>query len=279
MVEYHRQNDAEITIGALRVPLADATQFGVMRVDAENRIVNFREKPQDPDPIPGDANHALASMGIYVFNRQFLMEKLLTDANLKESRHDFGNDIIPSAIERHRVFAFPFRDENRKRDAYWRDVGTLDAYYQASMDLISVDPMLNLYDRVWPVRTHQPNLPPPKFVFGSNDSSMDGERTRRGLALDSIVCQGSIISGGRVHRSIIGSGVRVNSYAEVDDSILFEDVEIGRGAVVRRAILDKGASIAPGATVGVHEELDRRRNLTISNNGIVVVSRGERIAD
>ncbi len=273
MVEYHRQTQADVTVGALRVPLAEATQFGVMQVDTSNRIVQFREKPRDPDSIPGDPDHALASMGIYVFTARFLLEQLVRDANVPGSRRDFGGDIIPGAIAKHRVFAFPFRDENRKQDAYWRDVGTIDAYFEANMDLVSVDPQLNLYDRLWPVRSYQPNLPPPKFVFGS-----DGEERRRGEALDSIVCQGSIISGGCVRRSVLGPGVRVNSFADVQDSILFEGVDIGRGAVVRRAILDKGVKIGPGAQVGVDPEEDRRRGFTVSSGGVVVVARGEQIS-
>lgn len=273
MVEYHRQTEADVTVGALRVPLAEATQFGVMQVDKTNRIIQFREKPRDPDPVPGDPHHALASMGIYVFTARFLLEQLVRDANVPGSRRDFGGDIIPGAIAKHRVFAFPFRDENRKQDAYWRDVGTIDAYFEANMDLVSVDPQLNLYDRLWPVRSHQPNLPPPKFVFGS-----EGEEPRRGEALDSIVCQGSIISGGCVRSSVLGPGVRVNSFADVQDSILFEGVDIGRGAVVRRAILDKGVKIAPGAQVGVDVDEDRRRGFTISPGGIVVVARGEQIS-
>ncbi len=272
MVEYHIQNQADVTVGALRVPLHEATQFGVMQVDETNRIKSFREKPKDPDHVPGDPNHALASMGIYVFTARFLLEQLVRDANVPGSRRDFGGDIIPGAIAKHRVFAFPFRDENRKQDAYWRDVGTIDAYFEANMDLISVDPLLNLYDRHWPVRSHQPNLPPPKFVFGSND---DG--SRRGEALDSIVCQGSIISGGCVRRSVLGPNVRVNSFSDVTDSILFEGVDIGRGAVVRRAILDKGVKIGPGVKIGVDPEEDRRRGFTISPGGVVTIARFEQI--
>ncbi len=184
------------------MPASEARQFGVMEVDSEQRIVGFEEKPAEPATIPGDPEHYLASMGIYVFTARFLFEQLVPRRHAPGSRHDFGHDIIPAVIDTHRVFAFPFRDENRKQDAYWRDVGTLDAYYEANMDLVSVDPQLNMYDEHWPIRTYQPNLPPPKFVFAE-----EGRNARRGQALDSIVCQGSIISGGTVERSILGTNI------------------------------------------------------------------------
>ena len=175
LVERHVETRADVTVGALRADLQAATQFGVMEVDGENRIVGFEEKPPQPKPIPGDPEHALSSMGIYVFNARFLFEQLCLDATRPDSKHDFGRDIIPSVIRTHKVFAYPFLDENRKKDAYWRNVGTLEAYYEANMDLISVDPLLNLYDRHWPIRTYQPNLPPPKFVFAER-----GNAARRG---------------------------------------------------------------------------------------------------
>ena len=181
-----------------------------------------------------------------------------------------GRDIIPGIINTHRVFAFPFKDENRKSDAYWRDVGTLDAYYDANMDLAAVDPLLNLYDDRWPIRTYQPNQPPPKFVF----SGME-DRNRVGCALDSIVCQGSVISGGQVKHSILGPRVRVNSYAHVEDSILFNEVNIGRYAKIRRAIIDKRVNIPPNVEIGYDRELDRRRGFTISDGGIVVIAKGD----
>src|SRR6056297_3368725 len=219
MVDFHRQQQADITVGALRVPRAAATEFGVMQIDHDQRIRGFQEKPANPQPTPDDPDSSLASMGIYVFTANFLFEQLCQDATLPGSRHDFVTNIIPGSIEKHRVFAFPFRDENRKRDAYWRDVGTLDAYFEANMDLVDVDPQLNLYDHEWPIRSHQPMLPPPKFVFGS-----EGHSPRRGEALDSIVCQGTIVSGGFVARSVVGAGCRINSYCQVEDCILFDDV-------------------------------------------------------
>ena len=270
MIQYHKDMQADLTIGALRVSSEEAKEFGVMQVDSDQRIVGFQEKPANPRPIPNDPGHALASMGIYVFNTRFLFEQLCHDANDPKSHHDFGKNIIPSIIDRHRVFAFPFKDENRKRDAYWRDVGTLDAFYEANMDLVGIDPLLNLYDESWPVRTLQKNLPPPKFVFGSR-----GEGDRCGLALDSIVCAGTVVSGGRVERSILGPGVRVNSYAQISDSILFEGVEVGRRAKIRNAIIDKGVCIPAGFEIGFDTELDRKRGFTISNNGIVTVAKTE----
>ncbi len=270
MIQYHKDMQADLTIGALRVTCDEAKEFGVMQIDSEQRIVGFQEKPANPRPIPNDSGHALASMGIYVFNTRFLFEQLCHDANDPKSHHDFGKNIIPSIIDQHRVFAFPFKDENRKQDAYWRDVGTLDAFYEANMDLVGIDPLLNLYDDSWPIRTQQKNLPPPKFVFGSR-----GDGDRCGLALDSIVCAGTIVSGGRVERSILGPSVRVNSYAQVSDSILFEGVEVGRRAKIRNAVIDKGVCIPSGFEIGFDLELDRKRGFTISNNGIVTVAKTE----
>jgi glucose-1-phosphate adenylyltransferase len=185
-----------------------------------------------------------------------------------ESTHDFGRDIIPSLIDSQRVFGFPFRDENLKDDAYWRDVGTLDAYYKANMDLVSVDPLLNLYDDHWPVRSHQPSLPPPKFVFAGR---YEGDRC--GRALDSIVCPGTIISGGLVQRSIVGAKVRVNSYSQVEDSILFSNVDVGRHARVRHAIIDKDVRIPEGVEIGYDLDLDRQRGFTVTRRGVVVIAK------
>ncbi len=272
MVAFHQQNNAELTIGALRVSATAARQFGVMEVDGENRIRGFQEKPAQPKTLPGDPSHALASMGIYVFNARFLFEQLCKDATHQQSAHDFGRDIIPSIIDSYRVFAFPFRDENRKIDAYWRDVGTLDAYHEANMDLISVDPLLNMYDTQWPIRTYHRNYPPPKFVFAE-----EGPEGRRGQALDSIVCPGSILSGGSVRRSILGNGTRINSFATVEDSILFDDVDIGRRARIRRAIIDKGVRIPPGTVVGFDPDHDRARGFTVSEGGVTVIAQLESV--
>lgn len=268
MVEFHVENSADVTVGALNVTPEEATQFGVMEIDQDRRLVGFEEKPAHPKTVPGDSGQCLASMGIYVFNAEFLYETLLADATNRHSQHDFGKNIIPGSIESQRVFAYPFEDENRKDESYWRDVGTIDAYYDANMDLCRVEPMLNLYDEAWPIWTFQPNLPPPKFVFGSH-----GGWDRAGRALDSNVCAGSIVSGGLVERSVVGPRGKIHSYSHVSDSILFEGVEIGRHAVVRRAILDKWIQVPPGMRIGVDQEEDRRRGFAVSKNGIVVVSK------
>ena len=268
MLELHIESNADLTVGGLRARRDEARrQFGVMEVDGSGRVFGFQEKPDDPKPLPGDGNHCLASMGIYIFTARFLFEELCRDATRRGSRHDFGCDIIPAILQTNRVFAFPFTDENRKQTAYWRDVGTLDAYYEANMDLISVDPQLNMYDAQWPIRTHQPNLPPPKFVFAGNE--------RCGHAVDSIVCQGSIISGGRAEHSILGLETRVNSFAQVRDSILFSGVNIGRHAKVRRAIIDKDVSIPAGIEIGFNRELDLARGFTITDNGITIIAKAD----
>jgi glucose-1-phosphate adenylyltransferase len=274
MVEFHRETDADITIGALRVSLEDAKQFGVMQIDHDQRVTGFQEKPRDPTPTPNNPDICLASMGIYVFKSRFLYEQLCDDATCKQSDHDFGKNIIPGAIEDHKVFAFPFLDENRKQDAYWRDVGTIDAYYEATMDLIHVDPLLNLYDQHWPIRAYQQMLPPPKFVFGS-----EGHTSRRGEALDSIVCQGAIISGGCVARSVLGPNVRINSYSNVEDSILFDGVEVGRRARLRRVIIDKGVRIPPETEIGYDPAADAARGFTLTDSGLVVIARGEELTE
>jgi len=270
LVECHLENQADLTVGALRVDVDAARQFGVMQVDAENRIIGFQEKPREPQTIPGDPKHVLASMGIYMFTARFLFEQLCLDATRHGSHHDFGKDIIPSVINTHRVFAYPFMDENRKHDAYWRDVGTLDAYYETNMDLVTVDPQLNMYDQHWPIRTYQPNFPPPKFVFAE-----EGPRSRRGQALDSVICQGSILSGGTVERSILGPNVRINSYARVEDSILFEGVDVGRHARIRRAIIDKGVRVPPGIEIGYDHDCDRGRGFVVTDYGITVIAKAD----
>ncbi|WZO98587.1 glucose-1-phosphate adenylyltransferase [Isosphaeraceae bacterium EP7] len=268
MIAFHRENRADLTIACLPVPVSQAREFGVMSVDASGRVTGFLEKPENPRPMPGTTDQVLASMGIYVFATDVMYEQLFQDAAKKESsQHDFGKDIIPGMLENSRVFAYPFRDANRKVAAYWRDVGTLDAYFQANMDLISVDPILNLYDRVWPIHTHQPAYPPPKFVHTEGD--------RRGAAYNSIVCQGAIVSGGQVFRSILSPGVRVNSFALIEDSILFDGVEVGRHARVRRAILDKDVRVPPGFDIGWNRELDLARGLTVTEEGITVVAKSE----
>jgi glucose-1-phosphate adenylyltransferase len=271
LVRFHCDRQADVTVAALRAPVETAIHFGVIDSQPDGRIVGFQEKPKhSPKTLPGDPSHIFASMGIYVFTARFLFEQLCQDATNNDSKHDFGRDIIPSLVHTHRVIAFPFVDENRKREAYWRDVGTLDAYYEANMDLVSVDPQLNMYDERWPIRTYLPLYPPPKFVFA--EEAHDG---RRGTALDSIVCQGSIISGGRVERSVLGANVRVNSFARVEDSILFEGVDIGRRAKVRRAIIDKGVRIPSGVEIGYNHEHDLARGFTVSEGGVTVIAKAD----
>lgn len=268
MIRSHRERGADLTIACLPVPRAQAGEFGVMQVDADDRVIGFQEKPREPEGMPGQPDMSLASMGIYVFSTDVMYELLFQDAAKKDaSGHDFGKDIIPSMLGDSRVFAYKFRDENRKQAAYWRDVGTLDAYYQTSMDLIQVDPILNLYDRDWPIHTYQPPMPPPKFVHV--------EKHRQGAAFNSIVCQGAIVSGGQVYRSILSPGVRINSFALVEDSILFDGVEVGRHARIKRAILDKDVKVPAGFSIGWNREADLARGLTLTEEGITVVAKGE----
>ena len=264
MIAHHVEQEADLTIAALNVTVDEARSFGVMQTNEAGRVIGFEEKPASPKTIPGDSSRCLASMGIYVFNAPFLFERLCQDAMLPDSAHDFGRNIIPSIIETQRVVAFPFRDENSKQDAYWRDVGTIDSYYAANIELCDVDPLLNIYDYHWPVRTDQPNLPPPKFVF-------DEDSGRRGSALDSIVGSGSIVSGGLVTRSILGPKTRIEERAEVTHSILLGGVRIGPGAKIHRAIIDKNVDIPARAEVGVDLESDRARGFTVSEGGVVVI--------
>lgn len=264
MIAHHVEQEADLTIAALSVTVDEARSFGVMQTNEEGRVIGFQEKPAAPKTIPGDPSRCLASMGIYVFNAPFLFERLCQDAMLPDSAHDFGRNIIPSIIETQRVVAFPFRDENSKQDAYWRDVGTIDSYYATNLELCDVDPLLNIYDYHWPVRTDQPNLPPPKFVF-------DEDSGRRGAALDSIVGSGSIVSGGHVTRSILGPKTRIEERAEVTHSILLGGVRIGPGAKIHRAIIDKNVDIPANAEVGINLAADRARGFTVSEGGVVVI--------
>jgi glucose-1-phosphate adenylyltransferase len=272
LVLSHIKHGADLTVGCIPVPLRDSANFGVMHIDAEARVKAFHEKPRKPAPMPDDAQHCLASMGIYIFTARPMYELLCQDATHPNSEHDFGKNLIPGMIDTHKVYAYRFRDKNRKAVPYWRDVGTLDAYYQANMDLVDVDPVLNLYDREWPIRTHQPQLPPPKFVF-SDEGPRD--KARRGEAHDSMVCHGCIISGGHVRRSILSPNVRVNSYAVVENSILFDGVDVGRHCRIRRAIIDKDVKIPQNTTVGYDLEHDRQRGFLVTEQGIVVIAKAE----
>jgi glucose-1-phosphate adenylyltransferase len=272
MIRAHIEHNADLTIGCIMAPLREAPSLGVLRVDEQGRVISFQEKPKDATPLPDQPQHCLASMGIYVFTARPMYELLCQDATQPSSEHDFGKNIIPTIMESHRVYAFRFRDKNRKATPYWRDVGTLDAYYQANMDLVAVDPVLNLYDREWPIRTYQPQLPPPKFVFFDEGT---GEQARRGEAHDSMVCQGCIISGGHVRRSILSPNVRVNSFSLVENSILFDGVDVGRHCRIRRAIIDKEVRIPPNTTIGYDPDHDRQRGFTVTDQGVVVIAKAE----
>jgi glucose-1-phosphate adenylyltransferase len=272
MIRQHIACGADLTVGCIPVPARDSMHFGVIQCDAQNRITGFLEKPRVAPTMDGDPEHILASMGIYVFTARPMYELLCQDATRSDSEHDFGKNIIPGMIGTQNVYAYRFQDMNRKAMPYWRDVGTLDAYYQANMDLVEVDPVLNLYDAEWPIRTHQPQLPPPKFVF--RDEGF-GEHIRRGEAHDSMVCQGSIISGGHVRKSILANNVRVNSYALLEYSILFDGVDVGRHCRIRRAIIDKDVQIPPHTTIGYNLDHDRQRGFTVTESGVVVIAKAE----
>ncbi len=266
MLDVHIARGAQLTVAAIEVPAAETRRFGILEVDEDSRVTGFREKPLEAPPAPWNPNVSLGSMGIYIFDFEVLQRELLRDAEASSS-HDFGKDIIPSLVERgERVYAYLFWDENKKESKYWRDVGTLDAYYEASMDLIQVDPVFNLYDPDWPMRTYQPQFPPAKFVFDDED--------RRGSAVQSIVSMGCIVSGSAIKRSILGPNVRVHSFCEIEDSILMPNAVVGRHARMRRAIVDRDVELPSGALIGYDPAEDRRRH-TVTENGVVVVTPGE----
>ncbi|MET0553434.1 MAG: glucose-1-phosphate adenylyltransferase [Vicinamibacteria bacterium] len=266
MLDAHVARGAALTVAAIEVPQADARRFGILEVDEDNRITGFQEKPAHGRPAPWNPAACLGSMGVYVFDFETLSKALVTDAE-EATSHDFGKDIIPKLVAAgERVYAYLFWDENKKESQYWRDVGTIDAYYEASLDLIQVDPVFNLYDPEWPLRTYQPQYPPAKFVFDE-----DG---RRGTALQSLVSMGCIVSGSRVERSILSPGARVHSFCTIEDSILMQDVTVNRHARIRRAILDRDVVLPAGAVIGYDPVEDRRRH-TVSEGGVVVVTPGE----
>jgi len=269
MIRNHLETNADATIGCLPVNLDEAREFGVMSINKHRRVTRFNEKPESPEAMPGDPARALASTGIYIFKTDFLLEQLCQDATNSDSSRDFGKNIIPSIINTHRVQAFPFEDSRTGKAIYWRDVGTLDAYFEANMDLIATTPSLDLYDQSWPIRTYFPPLPPPKFVFQTPAS--ESEPQRMGHALDSMVSSGCVVSGGRVNRCVLSRGVRVNSWATVEESIILPDVKIGRYAKVRRAIIDRGVVIPEGAEIGIDRNADEARGFTVTESGIVVV--------
>ena len=266
MLDWHRSHHAEITIATIQAPPAEAGRFGVVEIGEDCRVVGFEEKPQhDPKPSRFDPSMISASMGVYAFNTETLLRALREDAQDPGSSHDFGKDLIPGQLEKARVVAYDFRDVNGKTARYWRDVGTLDAYYEANMDLVSVVPEFNLYDQRWPIRTKATQQPPAKFVFAQ-------EGRRMGVAVDSIVSAGCIVSGGRVLHSILSPGVRVNSYCEVEYSILMPGVEIGRYSRIRRAIVNTGVKLPDSSVVGFDLEADRAKGYHVTEAGIVVVA-------
>jgi len=265
MLRHHRDSGADVTLATILIEPDETFRFGVVEMDRDGRVTGFQEKPKQTElRSPHNPEMVDASMGIYLFNTDVLIPVLLKDAEDPNSSHDFGHDILPKMVDDYRIFAFNFVDENKKEALYWRDVGTLEAYYDANMDIVSVSPVFNLYDSEWPIRTHQRQYPPAKFVFG--------EPGRTGTAIDSIVSAGCIVSGSSVKNSILSPDVRVNSYSEVDASILFSHVNVGRHCRIRRAILDRDVHVPEGTTIGYDVEADRQRYF-VTDTGITVVTR------
>lgn len=274
MVGFHQGKDADLTVAAIPVPLDQGHQFGIIDADADGRIQGFVEKPEHPPPMPGNPDYCLASMGNYLFRTDVLVNEVVRDASNHDSAHDFGKSIIASMVDRKRVFVYDFATNSppgvdARERGYWRDVGTLDAFWDCSMDLVSVTPVFNLYNREWPIRTTYQHLPPAKFVFAQTG--------RQGIATNSLVSPGCIISGGRVDRSILAPSVHVHSWAEVEQSVLGEGCDIGRHSKVRRAILDKFVTIDPGVEIGYDLARDAARGLVISPNGVVAVPKGTHV--
>jgi glucose-1-phosphate adenylyltransferase len=275
MEAFHLEMKAQCTVAAIPVPIEEGSDFGIIAVDDHWRITNFLEKPKNPPPMPGNPKMCLASMGNYLFDADTLVSEVTADAKNEASAHDFGKSILANLHKKAAVYAYDFArnvvpGQGQKERGYWRDVGTLDAFYQCNMDLVGVEPIFNFYNQQWPVYTGNPNLPPAKFVFA------DQEHHRVGYATDSLVCEGCIISGGHVDRSVLSPRVRVNSYSTVSEAVVLENVEIGRHAVVRRAIIDKNVVIPPGTKIGVDPEADKRR-FQVTESGIVVIPKGARV--
>ncbi|MCG6938231.1 MAG: glucose-1-phosphate adenylyltransferase [Gammaproteobacteria bacterium] len=265
MLAFHADTQADLTISCIEIPVAEAAGvYGVLQVDESGRVIAFEEKPAKPSEIPGQPGMCLASMGNYVFGTRLLYNELIHDADDEASDHDFAKNIIPAVIHKHEVFAFPFRDPKTGKCAYWRDVGTLDAYWQANIELLNTTPELNLYDSEWPILTDQPQLAPAKFVFNNED--------RRGMAVDSMVSGGCVISGATVDRSLLYSNVKVHSYAHVEQSVVLPDVSVGRHTRILRSIIDRGCVIPDRMVIGVNHEEDRERGFRVTANGIVLVT-------
>jgi len=273
MLSFHVSKKADCTVSVVEIGREHSREFGILEVDWRNRIVGFQEKPAKPKTIPEDPKRVYASMGIYMFSRKVLEDVLEDDARSKHTDHDFGKDILPYMVKAgYNVYAYNFKDENKKEAKYWRDIGSLNAYYEANMDLVQVTPVFNLYDEDWPIRTYHPQSPPAKTVFAQGSE----EGGRCGMALDSLVSPGCIISGGRVEHSILSPGVRINSYSQVTDSVLMEGVDIGRYAKVKRAIIDKDVSIPKYEEIGYNLKKDKKR-FYITDKGIVVVAKGSKL--
>jgi glucose-1-phosphate adenylyltransferase len=266
MLATHVRNQADMTVACINVPIEDAKAFGVIGVDEADRVIDFKEKPDKPDALPDNPRQAFASMGIYVFNAAFLYEQLIRDADDPKSEHDFGKNVIPQIISKYRVFAHRFTDScigRENQTYYWRDVGTVDAYWEANMEMTKVTPELNLYDADWPIWTYQEQLPPAKFVFNSDE--------RRGMATDSLISGGCIISGAVINQSVLFSDVHVHSYSEIEDSVIMPNVEVGRHVKLKRVVVDKGASIPDGMEIGFDLALDKKR-FYVSEKGITLVT-------
>jgi glucose-1-phosphate adenylyltransferase len=276
MFDFHVQRKADLTVAAIPIPVEEAHDFGIIEVDAEGRMIGFDEKPRTgAKTMPGDPTRCLASMGNYLFTTDVLVQEIVRDAADPDSAHDFGKSIVAGMYERKRVFVYDFAKnvvpgQSERERGYWRDVGSIDAYYQANMDLVEVDPVFSLYNDRWPIYTIQYNYPPAKFVFANEKEG------RIGKATDSLISEGCIVSGGQVNRSILGPKVRVNSYAQVDECILFEHVVIGRHCRIRRAILDKNVEIPAGTSIGFDLEEDRKR-FHVTDTGIVIIPKGMRL--
>ncbi len=268
MIQYHLAKEADLTVGTMQMPCSTSREFGVIEVDRDYRVIGFQEKPEHPRTLPGNPDAILASMGIYVFNTEILVRRLIQDAKRRGSSHDFGRDVIPSMVSRDTVYAFNFWDEERMEPKYWRDVGTVDAYWEANMDLVSVTPQFNLYDSEWPIHTCYTPFPPAKTVHS--------EIGRTGTVTNSIISGGCIVSGGRAENSILSPNVHIHSYAEVTDSIVMEGVSIGRRARIRRTIIDKGIEVPEGMEIGFNLGEDRRR-FTVTDSDIVVIPKGLRL--
>jgi glucose-1-phosphate adenylyltransferase len=268
MIDYHIQKTADLTIGVLQVDRRFSRDFGVVIVDEENRIKGFQEKPIEPQTMPGKPDSILASMGIYVFTTECLARRLTEDFRNEKSSHDFGKDIMPATLDKDRVFAYDFVHPHTEKPAYWRDVGTVDAYWEANMDLVSVIPQFNLYDTEWPIHTFQGHYPPAKTISGE-----DGQP---GLVLNSLFSAGCIVSGGRVEHSVLSPNVRIDSFVEIRDSVLFGGVRIEKGAQIRKAIIDKHVRVPAGMKIGYDLDEDRNR-FTVTDSGIVVIPRSARI--